>query len=254
MWTGAWASFLAPERRSVLPSMAITSLGAPVSAATQFTKQRWNGCFGRDYLRHNGPEHVLCFAPTRSGKGVGLVVPSLLTWPGSAIVHDIKGENWQLTAGWRARFSRVLLFDPTNPVSAGYNPLLEVRRRHRGARRSERRRHPGRPGRSARTAQSLGKDQPFAPGRRYPPRPLRGGPRRSQDRRRPRNRRPTRLQPPRLVLGGQSCPVVGVCGRSVAGGARAGRGQCGWWQDAALEPDVLVVARLLRAYRWDAGN
>ena len=80
------------------------------------------------YLRHDGPEHVLCFAPTRSGKGVGLVIPSLLTWPGSAIVHDIKGENWQLTAGWRLRFSRVLLFDPTDPASAAYNPLLEVRR------------------------------------------------------------------------------------------------------------------------------
>ena len=72
------------------------------------------GRWKHDYLRHDGPEHVLCFAPTRSGKGVGLVVPTLLTWPGSAIVHDIKGENWQLTAGWRARFGRVLLFDPTN--------------------------------------------------------------------------------------------------------------------------------------------
>ena len=81
-----------------------------------------------DYLRHDGPEHVLCFAPTRSGKGVGLVVPTLLTWPGSAIVHDIKGENWTLTAGWRARFGRVLIFDPTNAQSAAYNPLLEVRR------------------------------------------------------------------------------------------------------------------------------
>jgi type IV secretion system protein VirD4 len=80
------------------------------------------------YLRHDGPEHVLCFAPTRSGKGVGLVVPTLLTWPGSAIVHDIKGENWTLTAGWRTRFGRVLLFDPTNAASAAYNPLLEVRR------------------------------------------------------------------------------------------------------------------------------
>jgi type IV secretion system protein VirD4 len=70
----------------------------------------------------------LCFAPTRSGKGVGLVVPSLLTWPGSAIVHDIKGENWTLTAGFRARHGRVLLFDPTNAKSAAYNPLLEVRR------------------------------------------------------------------------------------------------------------------------------
>ena len=81
----------------------------------------------RAYLRHDGAEHVLCFAPTRSGKGVGLVVPTLLTWPGSAIVHDIKGENWRLTAGFRARHGRVLLFDPTNPDSAAYNPLLEVR-------------------------------------------------------------------------------------------------------------------------------
>ena len=86
------------------------------------------GRFQRDYLRHDGPEHVLCFAPTRSGKGVGLVVPSLLTWPGSAIVHDIKGENWTLTAGFRSKHGSVLLFDPTNPKSAAYNPLLEVRR------------------------------------------------------------------------------------------------------------------------------
>ncbi|MBB4383326.1 conjugal transfer protein TraG [Bradyrhizobium sp. SBR1B] len=85
------------------------------------------GRFDRAYLRHDGPEHVLCFAPTRSGKGVGLVIPSLLTWPGSAIVHDIKGENWQLTAGFRARHGRVLLFDPTNAKSSAYNPLLEVR-------------------------------------------------------------------------------------------------------------------------------
>ncbi|PVM82096.1 conjugal transfer protein TraG [Caulobacter endophyticus] len=80
------------------------------------------------YLRHDGPEHVLCFAPTRSGKGVGLVVPTLLTWPGSAVVHDIKGENWQLTANCRAKVGPVLLFDPTNPASSAYNPLLEVRR------------------------------------------------------------------------------------------------------------------------------
>jgi type IV secretion system protein VirD4 len=86
------------------------------------------GRYAHAYLRHDGPEHVLCFAPTRSGKGVGLVVPSLLTWPGSAIVHHIKGENWILTAGFRARHGRVLLFDPTNGVSAAYNPLLEVRR------------------------------------------------------------------------------------------------------------------------------
>lgn len=86
------------------------------------------GRFDRNYLRHDGPEHVLCFAPTRSGKGVGLVVPTLLTWPGSCIVHDIKGENWHLTSGFRARHGKVVLFDPTNRNSAAYNPLLEVRR------------------------------------------------------------------------------------------------------------------------------
>ncbi|MBS7701682.1 conjugal transfer protein TraG [Chelatococcus asaccharovorans] len=85
------------------------------------------GRYSQNYLRHDGPEHVLCFAPTRSGKGVGLVVPTLLTWPGSCIVHDIKGENWTLTAGFRAKHGRVLLFDPTNAKSSAYNPLLEVR-------------------------------------------------------------------------------------------------------------------------------
>jgi type IV secretion system protein VirD4 len=86
------------------------------------------GRLGGEYLRHDGPEHVMAFAPTRSGKGVGLVVPTLLTWPSSAVIHDIKGENWQLTAGWRSRFSHCLMFNPTDDQSAAYNPLLEVRR------------------------------------------------------------------------------------------------------------------------------
>ncbi|WP_395336837.1 conjugal transfer protein TraG [Novosphingobium sp. BL-8H] len=86
------------------------------------------GRVGEAYLRHDGPEHIMAFAPTRSGKGVGLVIPTLLGWSGSAVIHDIKGENWQLTAGWRARFSHCLLFNPTDARSARYNPLLEVRR------------------------------------------------------------------------------------------------------------------------------
>ena len=86
------------------------------------------GIFANRYLRHDGPEHVLAVAPTRSGKGVGLVVPTLLTWTGSAVVHDVKGENWRLTAGWRKAFSDCLLFDPTNATCAAFNPLLEVRR------------------------------------------------------------------------------------------------------------------------------
>ena len=86
------------------------------------------GKLGRDYLRHDGPEHVLCFAPTRSGKGVGLVVPTLLTWPGSAIVHDIKGENWLLTAGFRAQLRPRPVVRSDQSEVAAYNPLLEVRR------------------------------------------------------------------------------------------------------------------------------
>ncbi|MHB1528621.1 MAG: type IV secretory system conjugative DNA transfer family protein [Acidiferrobacteraceae bacterium] len=81
------------------------------------------------YLRHAGPEHIMAFAPTRSGKGVGLVVPTLLSWRGSVLVHDIKGENWHLTAGFRStRFlQRTIKFDPTSPDSARFNPLMEIR-------------------------------------------------------------------------------------------------------------------------------
>ena len=85
------------------------------------------GTHERRYLRHNGPEHVIAFAPTRSGKGVGLVVPTLLSWTGNAIIHDIKGENWALTSRWRAGFSKCIRFDPTSLSSARFNPLLEVR-------------------------------------------------------------------------------------------------------------------------------
>ena len=86
------------------------------------------GKFKGQYLRHDGPEHVMAFAPTRSGKGVGLVIPTLLSWTESAVIHDIKGENWQITAGWRSRFSTCLLFNPTDIRSSRYNPLLEVRK------------------------------------------------------------------------------------------------------------------------------
>lgn len=80
-------------------------------------------------LRHDGPEHILTFAPTRSGKGVGLVLPTLLSWLASVLVLDIKGENWRLTSGWRASLGqRILKFDPTaEEGSCHYNPLAEVR-------------------------------------------------------------------------------------------------------------------------------
>jgi type IV secretion system protein VirD4 len=81
-------------------------------------------------LRHNGPEHVLCYAPPRSGKGVGLVIPTMLTWPHSAVVTDVKREIFELTAGWRVTEggNRVLRFDPASAAhSVAFNPLDEVR-------------------------------------------------------------------------------------------------------------------------------
>lgn len=63
---------------------------------------------------------------TRSGKGRGHVLPSLLSWTGSALVHDPKGELWRETAGWRASFSHALFLDPRSPASARFNPLAEI--------------------------------------------------------------------------------------------------------------------------------
>ena len=85
------------------------------------------GHLDNQYLRHEGAEHIFAFAPTRSGKGVGLVVPTLLSWTGSAIIHDLKGENWTLTSKWRSGFSRCIRFDPTRQTTARFNPLAEVR-------------------------------------------------------------------------------------------------------------------------------
>ncbi len=81
------------------------------------------------YLRHKGPEHMMVFAPTRSGKGVGIVIPTLLNWDQSVLVLDIKGENWALTSGFRQRMlkQRTIKFDPTSADSARFNPLQEIR-------------------------------------------------------------------------------------------------------------------------------
>ncbi len=81
------------------------------------------------YLRHNGPEHILAFAPARSGKGVGLVIPTLLAWDESAVVYDIKGENWAKTAGYRTRQGHLCFkFSPVEERSSSkFNPFAEIR-------------------------------------------------------------------------------------------------------------------------------
>ncbi|WP_215844551.1 type IV secretory system conjugative DNA transfer family protein [Acidithiobacillus montserratensis] len=82
-------------------------------------------------LQHTGAEHILVFAPTRSGKGVGLVLPTLLDgWMDSIVVHDIKGENFSLTAGYRkSQGHHILKFAPGSTETNGchFNPLDAVR-------------------------------------------------------------------------------------------------------------------------------
>ncbi|CAG37887.1 probable TraG protein, N-terminal part [Desulfotalea psychrophila LSv54] len=82
------------------------------------------------YLMHDGPEHILAFAPTRSGKGVGLVLPTLLSWEHSALIFDIKGENYALTSGYRKSLGqKIIRFEPndTTGSTAKFNPLSEIR-------------------------------------------------------------------------------------------------------------------------------
>ena len=83
------------------------------------------------FLTFGGAEHVIVEAPTRSGKGVGIVIPNLLTWEGSVVVLDVKRENYDATAGFRAHYGQaVYLFNPTEREgrTARYNPLSYIDR------------------------------------------------------------------------------------------------------------------------------
>ena len=81
----------------------------------------------RDRLTYDGDSHIIGIAPSRSGKGVGLVLPTLFTWPHSTVVHDIKGENWSLSSGYRQKHLNnvVIKFDPTceDGSSACFKPI-----------------------------------------------------------------------------------------------------------------------------------
>lgn len=82
------------------------------------------------YLRHDGPEHCIVIAPTRSGKGVGNILPTLLSWPESCLIYDEKGELWALTAGWRSRHAGntvIRLELGAVEGSAGFNFFEEIR-------------------------------------------------------------------------------------------------------------------------------
>jgi type IV secretion system protein VirD4 len=123
---------------------ALWSRGAPLHGAARFANERELkrhgfrsalgivvGRKGGRFLTFGGSEHVLVEAPTRSGKGIGIVIPNLLTWAGSVVVLDVKRENFDASAGFRARYGQqVFLFNPTDRQgrTARYNPLAYIDR------------------------------------------------------------------------------------------------------------------------------
>ncbi len=123
---------------------ALWARGAPLHGAARFASERELkrhgfrsplgiivGRKGRRFLIFGGSEHVLVEAPTRSGKGTGIVIPNLLTWQGSVVVLDVKRENYDASAGFRAHYGQdVFLFNPTDRQArtARYNPLAYIDR------------------------------------------------------------------------------------------------------------------------------
>ncbi|MCW3610866.1 type IV secretory system conjugative DNA transfer family protein [Burkholderia cenocepacia] len=98
---------------------------APAKSQPTLVVGRWRG----RYLRFAGQQFVLLAAPARSGKGVGIVIPNLLTYSDSVVVLDIKQENFRLTAGFRrAHGQAVYLFNPfaEDGRTHRYNPLSVI--------------------------------------------------------------------------------------------------------------------------------
>lgn len=130
-----WATSRDLKRAGLLPRRGMAKRVARRSASAGnagIYLGQWRTTSRARFLRDTGPGHVLVFAPTRSGKGAGVVIPTLLTWPHSTLIHDLKGENWAITAGWRKRMGQICLkFDPTDTTGASvkYNPLEQVRLR-----------------------------------------------------------------------------------------------------------------------------
>jgi type IV secretion system protein VirD4 len=125
-------------------AFALWSRTAPLHGAARFASEaelKRHGFRAREgiivgrksgrFLTFGGSEHVLVEAPTRSGKGVGIVIPNLLTWAGSVVILDVKRENYEATAGFRKTYGQaVFLFNPTDREgrTARYNPLAYIDR------------------------------------------------------------------------------------------------------------------------------
>jgi len=115
---------LKKDKRS-LHGDARFATGADLSKHGMFKKTGQSivvGSHGGKLVRLDGQQFVILAAPTRSGKGVGVVIPNLLEYGESLVVLDIKQENFDLTSGWRASQGQEIYL---------FNPFAEDRRTHR---------------------------------------------------------------------------------------------------------------------------
>ena len=111
-----------------------TARFATEKETARLTQNKHGLLLGRDLnsgklLRYAGPAHLLTMAPTRSGKGVGTIIPNLLTLDRSVICIDPKGENTRIAGRARGLFGKVHILDPfgvTGRVSASFNPLASL--------------------------------------------------------------------------------------------------------------------------------
>ena len=126
------------DREAIIASGLLDEKGFPHDEGAVVGGWLYENRFGTEFLtlRHGGPEHILCFAPTRSGKGISLVLPTLLKgWLQSVFALDIKGELFALTAGFRREVlgHKILKLDFADPhalengTSATYNPLDAIK-------------------------------------------------------------------------------------------------------------------------------
>ena len=83
------------------------------------------GEFNKKHIKFGGQQFVALGAPTRSGKGVGIVIPNLLTYRNSAVVQDLKQECFDFTSKYRAEKlgHEIFLFNPFDSRTHRYNPL-----------------------------------------------------------------------------------------------------------------------------------
>ena len=116
-----------------LKKLGLTNTGGVVMGQTNDARYKldqrsgnWKMLKPGSVIYNDDKEHVLVVAPTRRGKGINFVIPTLLKWKGSVVCYDLKKENWDVTSGFRRQFSHAIRFEPTSPTSTRWNPLLEI--------------------------------------------------------------------------------------------------------------------------------